>query len=209
MSDPPNPIGDARHFGAPVAVSCSCGAAGGTTTLALDPEGGQPVDAARPSLAGTIRNCAGGETPWGTWLSAEETTEVNGAYRHGYVFEVPVDGSATGEPLRAMGRFSHEAVAIDLDSPDNICVNARGGMILCEDGSGREYLHGFTPDGRIFPFAENNVTLNGERGFHGDFSGSEWCGATFEPTNGNWLFVNIQSPGMTLAITGPWKQLGL
>jgi secreted PhoX family phosphatase len=31
-------------------------------------------------------------------------------------------------------------------------------------------------------------------------------GATFEPKNGNWLFVNIQTPGITFAITGPWKQ---
>jgi secreted PhoX family phosphatase len=96
-----------------------------------------------------------------------------------------------------------------LDSPDNICVSPRGGIILCEDGSGREYLHGLTADGRIFPFAENDVVLNGERGLFGDFSGSEWCGATFEPKNGNWLFVNIQSPGITFAITGPFRRLGL
>jgi len=57
--------------------------------------------------------------------------------------------------------------------------------------------------------AENNVVLNGERGFIGDFSGSEWCGATFEPNNGNWLFVNLQSPGMTFAITGPWRRFDL
>lgn len=78
-------------------------------------------------------------------------------------------------------------------------------MVLCEDGSGVEYLHGLTLDGEIFRFAQNNVRLAGERGFHGDFSGSEWCGATFEPKNGNWLFVNIQSPGITFAITGPWR----
>ena len=39
-----------------------------------------------------------------------------------------------------------------------------------------------------------------------DFTGSEWAGATFEPKNGNWLFANVQSPGITFAITGPWKQ---
>jgi uncharacterized protein len=65
---------------------------------------------------------------------------------------------------------------------------------------------GLTLDGQIFRFAENNIVLNGERGFMGDFSGSEWAGATFEPKNGNWLFVNIQSPGITFAITGRWKQ---
>jgi uncharacterized protein len=35
-------------------------------------------------------------------------------------------------------------------------------------------------------------------------NGSEWAGATFEPKNANWLFVNLQSPGITFAITGPW-----
>ena len=39
-----------------------------------------------------------------------------------------------------------------------------------------------------------------------DYTGSEWCGAAFEPKNGNWLFVNIQSPGFTAAITGPWRR---
>jgi secreted PhoX family phosphatase len=42
--------------------------------------------------------------------------------------------------------------------------------------------------------------------YSGDFTGSEWAGATFEPKNGNWLFVNIQTPGITFAITGPWQQ---
>ncbi len=95
-----------------------------------------------------------------------------------------------------------------LDNPDNIAVSPRGGLVLCEDGDRAfQKLRGLTPDGTIFTFAENRVVLNGERnGITGNFVGSEWAGATFEPKNGNWLFANIQTPGITFAITGPWKQ---
>lgn len=39
----------------------------------------------------------------------------------------------------------------------------------------------------------------------GNYTGSEWCGSTFDTINGNWLFLNIQSPGFTVAVTGPWR----
>lgn len=69
-------------------------AGGGTTTLVFDPDAGRLLES-YASLSGTIRNCAGGPTPWGSWLSCEETTLVQpDGTRHGYVFDVPSDGKA-------------------------------------------------------------------------------------------------------------------
>jgi hypothetical protein len=117
------------------------------------------------------------------------------------------------EPASGAMRVLYASPASDiLNNPDNIAVSPRGGIVLCEDGSGIEYLHGLTPDGEIFRFAANNIVVppEGVRGkpaiVPGDYTGSEWAGATFEPKNGDWLFVNIQSPGITFAITGPWRR---
>ncbi|WP_257953609.1 PhoX family protein [Nocardioides sp. B-3] len=90
-------------------------------------------------------------------------------------------------------------------------MSPRGGPVLCEDGGGTEYVHGLTTDGEIFRFASNDADLrtSGTAGKNvpaNDYRGSEWAGAVFEPTNGSWLFLNIQSPGITLAITGPWRR---
>ena len=95
-------------------------AGGGTTTLEFDTREGD-VDRSWASLSGTVRNCAGGPTPWGSWLTCEETLAApaprpTAHAPHGYIFEVPAFGTADPTPLKAMGRFSHEAVAIDPDT---------------------------------------------------------------------------------------------
>lgn len=94
---------------------------GGTTTFVYN-EDSQTMEKQYLSLAGTIRNCAGGVTPWGSWLTCEESTIKTSDYDgqmekdHGYVFEVPANervGLAAPVPIKAMGRFNHEAVAVD------------------------------------------------------------------------------------------------
>ena len=117
------------------------GALGGTTTVVYDTEQ-QAVQRQFLSLAGTIRNCAGGPTPWNSWLTCEETVQrANGTFAkdHGYVFEVPATATmerATPRPLTAMGRFNHEAVAVDPNS---------GVVYLSEDRS----------DGLLYRFLPN------------------------------------------------------
>jgi secreted PhoX family phosphatase len=98
--------------------------AGGTTTTVYNPKT-QTTERQHLSLAGTELNCAGGPTPWGSWLSCEECFESPGPdmsagrivhrdKNHGYVFEVPAKAQGLVEPIpiRAMGRFEHEATAV-------------------------------------------------------------------------------------------------
>lgn len=88
--------------------------------------------------------------------------------------------------------------------------HAAGGLLLCEDNAGAttndaERLLGLTFDGHVFMFANNIVLGAGALPpiAGGDYRQAEWAGACYSP-DGQWLFANIQTPGITFAITGPW-----
>ena len=326
---------------------------GAVTALEVEPGGRRSLVSHHLVLAGTLANCSGGPTPWGSWLSCEETTEGRttlGEDRggwdepHGYVFEAASSsmGQVRAVPLKAMGRFAHEAVAIDpktgmvyqtedngydsglyrfvpevkgrlaaggrlqmlaikgqeeydtafeqpaqarlavhwvditdpdpssadsdtsavfnqglaeggarfkrlegctysagsiyfsateggdeglgqiweyrpdkeelhlvyesrsdtsLDGPDNLAAAPWGGLVICEDGGGEQFLRGLTSTGQVFDIAANIET------------DTEFAGACFSPDNQT-LFVNVQggleepdaSPSKTFAIWGPWAK---
>jgi hypothetical protein len=105
------------------------------------------------------------------------------------------------------------------DNIDNVTVSPRGGMLLCEDGDlvtdgygpGTRLL-GITREGDSYPFARNNLELlgaplaaAGKRVPPRDYRGEEWAGCCFD-AKGEVLFVNIQMPGVTFAIWGPWER---
>ena len=329
---------------------------GGTTTFVYN-EKSQKVELEYLSLTGTVRNCAGGITPWNSWITCEETELKQGEQSgflekdHGFNFEVPATekvGLIEPVPLKAMGRFVHEAVAVhpkdgivyetedssdgafyrflpaeegklhkggklqalmlsdwkaadtrnwatlktetfpakklfniewidldDVESPnndlrlrayqkgaarfaraegiwygknelffactsggknltgqifryipskhegssrekddpaklelflqpddisifqncDNLTVAPWGDVIICEDKRDARVI-GVTPSGKTYIIAKNV-----------GYPTSEFAGPVFSPS-GDTLFVNIQSPGLTLAIVGPWKKLG-
>jgi len=131
----------------------------------------------------------------GCWYGADSiffTSTSGGDKRLGQVWQYTPQGKDKGE-LKLIFESPEEAV---LDMPDNLCVSPNGGLILCEDGNNEHFVRGLTRDGRIFDVAKNILP---------GFEGEEFAGATFSP-DGQTLFVNIQTPGITLAIWGPWER---
>ena len=148
---------------------------------------------------------------------------------HGLIYFVSTDGGKAElgqvwvyDPASEVLSLLYESRdSNDLDGPDNIAVSPRGGIVLCEDGdSNPKRMIGLAPDGTTFPFAENRIVLNDgdidilDAAFPGvkanfwdnpvgDYRSREWAGATFYK---DWLFANVQSPGVTFAIRGPWRR---
>ncbi len=121
---------------------------GGTTTIVYDPRE-RRRKRIHLSLAGTEINCCGGPTPWGSWLSCDELFRdpgsnfewsgvANREEKHGYVFEVPaaLEGPSNPLPLTAMGRFEHEAAA----------VNPATGIVYMTEDRHQSLLYRFIPN---------------------------------------------------------------
>lgn len=147
---------------------------GGTTNVVYNPETGE-VEKHFLSLAGTELNCAGGPTPWNTWVSCEETVSVRDQIHeqdHGYCFEVtphedplqPVKPVA----LKAMGRFKHEA----------ICVDPRSGVVYLTEDEGDGLFYRFIP------------TVPGKLSEGGRLQALAIRGAPRRDT-GNWLHIGM------------------
>lgn len=116
---------------------------GGTTTLIYNTRTRQ-VEKSFLSLVGTMVNCAGGPTPWGSWLSCEETVhlaaDAKGELDHGWTFEVPAHatGPVDPQPIKGMGRFRHEAAAVD----------PRSGVVYQTEDEGDGLIYRFLPNAK-------------------------------------------------------------
>lgn len=176
---------------------------GGTTTLVYNQATGQ-VETEYLSLSGTIRNCAGGPTPWGSWVTCEEDTSRAGdelERDHGYVFEVPASATpflAEPVPIKAMGRFNHEAV----------CVDPRTGIVYLTEDRGDSLMYRFIPNTRAKLLEGGKLQILAFKGKPG-FDTRNWENLETEPMKiresyeVEWLDIdNIEAPEDDLRYRG-------
>lgn len=138
----------------------------------------------------------------GVWTDADGSIWFTASYADGPTAEDPEDVTAaahSGQIWRLDPRRNTlELVVIfakgsPFDGPDNITASPHGFALACTDGEDDQWLVAINDAGQTFPFAFNAL------------NDSEFAGATFSP-DGETLFVNIQDPGLTLAIWGPWRK---
>lgn len=199
----------AAGMAAPAEAFDSIGGAalpGGTTTLVLDPDT-LTVENQYLSLVGTIRNCAGGITPWNSWLSCEESVDgpADGVGRpHGWIFDVPADagGLVKAEPIKAMGRFNREAAVVDPET----------GIVYMTEDRDDSLFYRFLPDdpgtlhrgGRLQALAFEDRWLRDSR---------NWGTERLAP--GAWKFArwidldDVESPADDLRLRGAEKGAAL
>ncbi len=154
--------------------------------------------AERGHAAGAAKFCRGEGMAYGI-RPGSDVGEIffnctqGGVQRTGQVWRYTPEA---GEDAPGKLTLIYESPGADtLDLNDNLALAPWGDLILCEDGPGDEYLRGLTPDGQIYDLARNAHAQK-----------SEFCGACFSP-DGQTMFVNVQEPGYTFAINGPWEKL--
>lgn len=155
-----------------------------------------------------------------------------GEEEQGQVWRFTPDASGDGGALTLLFESTDATI---LNQPDGIGVSPNGAVILCEDGDGEEWIDGddscrvagdnlirvLGTDGTLFDFAkvaapldlvaldpsdfEEDCSADPLPGVGEVYGRSETAGPCFSP-DGKWLFVNLQYPGLTLAITGPWER---
>ncbi|MAT92709.1 MAG: phosphatase [Halioglobus sp.] len=190
-----------------------------------DPDGLVPAAPGFPATNGVGRS---GPYRQGEALGAARFKRGEGCWwGNDAIYFIDTSGGPAGKGVVWVYVPAYEAMAalyvspadVHADNPDNITVSPRGGLVVCEDGGGHtapggDYhgtrMIGLNRHGYAFGFAENNVVIDGPLSGRpaisaGDYRGSEFAGACFDRT-GRTLYVNIQTPGITFAITGPWER---
>jgi secreted PhoX family phosphatase len=133
------------------------------------------------------------------------TSKAGGGASAGQVFRLDIARKTVELIFEAseQGSFS---------GPDNIVISPQGSLIICEDRLGMstqgQYIAGLDETGSLFAFCQINPALRAAYRGHNlqkTAAKSEWAGACFS-ADGQWMFVNIYNPGITLAITGPWHK---